>query len=64
MMFMLTDTSQIAYHGSFETLAEAKNYAVILQQWELCKSYSIGKYIDRRFVEVYNSNKDYLFTMV
>lgn len=59
-MFTLTDTTQIACHGtSFRSLAEAKNYAIDLQKLGLCKSYSIGQYTEKGHVEVYNSNKDY-----
>lgn len=59
-MFTLTDTNQIASHGtSFRSLAEAKNYAISLQKLGLCKSYSVGKYTKEGHVEVYNSNKEY-----
>ena len=59
-MFTLTDTNQIACHGtSFRSLADAKNYAVRLQELGLCKSYSIGQYTKEGHVEVYNSNREY-----
>lgn len=59
-MFTLTDTHQISCHGtSFGSIAEAKNYAISLQELGLCKTYSIGKYADGGHVEVYNSNKQY-----
>lgn len=62
-MFTLTDTNSIACHGtSFRSLAEAKNYAIRLQELGLCKSYSIGKYCSSHpngHIEVYNSNREY-----
>lgn len=59
-MFTLTDTSQIACHGtSFKNVAEAKNYAISLQKFGLCRSYSIGKYTKEGHIEVYNSNREY-----
>lgn len=58
-MFTLTDTNNIACHGtSFGSLLEAKNYAINLQKFGLCKSYSIGQYTKDGHIEVYNSSKD------
>lgn len=55
-MFTLTDTNQIACHGtSFKNLKEANDYALLLQEFNLCKTYSIGKYIDGKHIEVFNS---------
>lgn len=55
-MFGLTDTTQIACHGtSFKSIAEARNYATTLQELNLCKTFSIGQYTKEGYVEVYNS---------
>lgn len=58
-MFTLTDTTQVACHGTgFQSIAEAKEYAITLRNnYGLCKSFSIGTYKDGKFVEVYNSHK-------
>lgn len=59
-MFTLTDTNQIACHGtSFKSLADARNYAISLQEWGLCKTYSVGQYTKEGHIEVYNSSKEY-----
>ncbi len=55
-MFTLTDTNQLACHGtSFQTIEEAHNYAISLQEFGLCKTYCIGQYVDGGFVNVYDS---------
>jgi len=55
---MLTDTKQIACHGtSFQNVAEAKNYAILLQEYGLCESFSIGRYYNGKYIEIYNSSK-------
>lgn len=56
-MYTLTDTNQIACHGSFTSIAEARNYAYELRKIGLCKTYNIGTYIDGKWEVVYNSGK-------
>lgn len=59
MMFTLTDTNQIACHGtSFRSLADAKNYAIELQGYGLCKTYMIGQYTKEGHIMVYDSKSD------
>lgn len=60
MSFTLTDTTQVSCHGtSFKSLAEAKNYAISLQEFGLCETYSVGEYRDGKYVNVYKSDKEY-----
>lgn len=55
-MYTLTDTHQIACHGtSFPSIIAAKTYARRLQSLGLCQTYSIGYYSEKGHVEVYNS---------
>lgn len=57
-MFTLTDTHQIACHGtSFSTLDYTKNYAKYLQTLGLCKTYMIGQYINMKHIKVFDSKK-------
>lgn len=59
IMFTLTDTNQIACHGtSFRSLADAKNHAISLQEYGLCRSYSIGKYTKEGHIMVYDSKSE------
>ena len=58
-MFTLTDTNQIACHGtSFQSLAEAKNYAMRLQKLGLCVTYMIGQYAKEGHIMVYDSKSE------
>jgi hypothetical protein len=55
-MFTLTDTNQLACHGtSFQSIEEAHNYAISLQELGLCKTYCIGQYASNGFINVYDS---------
>jgi hypothetical protein len=55
-MFTLTDTNQIACHGtSFRTFNDAKTYAIYLQSIGLCVTFSIGCYLDGKHVGVFDS---------
>jgi hypothetical protein len=60
MSFILTDCSQPACHGGYPTLEAAQKQADALAKHGLCESYSVGTYIDGKFVEVYNSNCNFL----
>ena len=61
IIFTLTDTNQIACHGtSFRSLADAKNYAIKLQGYGLCKTYMIGQYAKEGHIMVYDSKSDLL----
>ena len=61
MMFTLTDTNQIGCHGtSFRSLTDAKNYAIKLQGYGLCKTYMIGQYAKEGHIMVYDSKSDLL----
>ena len=55
--YHLTDTTSICCHGTcFPDMATAKNYAELLKrECGLCKTYSIGCYIDGKYVKVYES---------
>ena len=62
-MYTLTDTHQIACHGSNPDLDSAIDYAKSLQSFGLCKSFSIGTYIAGKFTEVYKE-KDGIGTLL
>jgi hypothetical protein len=58
-MFTLTDTHLISCHGtSFRNFEEAVNYATKLRELGLCRSYSIGQYINGRHKCIYVSSND------
>lgn len=59
-MFTLTDTTIISCLGtSFPSLAAARNFAISLQEYGLCETYSVGQYTPKGHVEVYNSAREY-----
>ena len=59
IIFTLTDTNQIACHGtSFKSLAEAKNHAIRLQKFGLCVTYMIGQYAKEGHIMVYDSKSE------
>lgn len=61
MMFTLTDTNQIACHGtSFRSLADARNYAIRLQKLGLCVTYKVGQYTKEGHIMVYDSKSELL----
>ena len=61
MMFTLTDTNQIACHGtSFSSLADAMNYAISLQKFGLCVTYMVGQYTKEGHIMVYDSKSELL----
>lgn len=54
MVYTLTDTHQIACHGSFASVEEAILYARNLQtNFGLCRTFNVGGYIDGKFQVVY-----------
>ena len=54
--YYLTDTYQLACHGTYANIAKAKNYAHSLQELGLCKTFNIGTYINGKFEIIYSSN--------
>ena len=55
-MYFLTATDQIACYGtSFKTVADARNYAYMLQGFGICREFQIGCYRDGKFVVVYRT---------
>lgn len=54
-MFLLTDTIQMSTHGKFDEIWQAKNYAIYLRQYGLCKEYHISHYVNNIYVICYDS---------
>jgi hypothetical protein len=54
-VFTLLDTSPsgIATHGSFKTLWEAEDYALILRDRGLCRTYKISQLVEGKWKDVY-----------
>lgn len=52
-MYILTDTFQIACHGSFPSVEEAVFHARGLQTLGLCRTFNVGGYSDGKFQVVY-----------
>jgi len=59
-MFTLNDTSQIACHGTFRSVADAKIYAISLQEFGLCMTYMILQYTKEGHIMVYDSKSELL----
>ena len=58
-MFTLNDTNQIACHGTFRSIANAKNYAISLQEFGLCMTFMILQYTKEGHIMVYDSKSEY-----
>lgn len=56
--YILTDSTQIACHGSFPSIEEAAAYARQLQELGLCQTFTVGGYSDGKYVNVFTSSQD------
>lgn len=60
-MYTLNDTNQSDCHGLFRSLANAKNYAISLQEFGLCMTCMIGQYTKEGYIIiVYDSKSELL----
>jgi hypothetical protein len=51
--YILTDTTQVACHGSFTSLENAMAYGKQMQELGLCETYTVGGYTDGMFQSIF-----------